>query len=219
MAANIGSTWTVIGNPQIAFIVSKTGVEFGRYLKHMLFPTVFVLTLHIALLHVSYVMGLFRSTLRRSGSTLVPTSDTDDRDHENHHNHDESAQSIEMQVLETAVDADGNSDTQALTQSTSPNPTPSISSSSIVQKQSNTVWMPVLVSVMMFITVVLLLIPAKFASFDLGLVPFAAGLVVVIADKLFLHNASEHVFSQLDWPVLLLFMGLFVWLQVRPFML
>ena len=163
MAANIGSTWTVIGNPQIAYIVSQTGIEFARYLKHMLFSTIFVLILHIALLHTSYRYGLFSGAAGQQAS-FAPLQNTEDDDNSTDASHidadNPSHESLELADLGAEIASDNKPVNDAPKQYT-----------------RSAWWTPPFVSLMMIVTVALLLIPPRYAYFDLGLVPFAAGFL------------------------------------------
>ena len=193
-----GSTWSVIGNPQIALIVSKTGVQFSRYLKHMALPTVVVTIVHIGLLHLSYKKGLFRS----KPSTEAHSFELEQR----------------APMLPTCeLDAGTNDVQEEIVVSTDDvTPTAHTSISLPAWKQDckrAPAWFTYCIGAAMLATVILLLLPSSVGYFDLGLVPFAAGLIIVVIDKLCFNNDSSKVFNHLDWPVLLLFMGLFVWLQ------
>jgi Na+/H+ antiporter NhaD/arsenite permease-like protein len=223
MAANIGSTWTVVGNPQIAFIISKTNVEFSRYVTHMIFASVVVIILHIVLLQWSYRKRLFRTKENAFASlqgdddshALIASRDDHDDDDDDDGSAPKSPPSdaIELSDIRTIHSLPlqgGNSSASDLKERQLVPPTPA-------HHKPASMWMAVFVSAMMILMVVLLLIPNRIAYFDLGLVPFGTALSVVIVDKLYFKNSSDHVFKHLDWSILLLFMGLFVWLEVCLF--
>ena len=54
--------------------------------------------------------------------------------------------------------------------------------------------------------------PLKSLKFNLGLVPFGAAVFTMVADTIFNCKYARDVMIQIDWPVILMFFGLFVWL-------
>lgn len=66
-----------------------------------------------------------------------------------------------------------------------------------------------------FLLVVLLAIPPPpivSFQFDLGLVPLAAGIFTMLADTIINKTYANDAMMKIDWTVILMFMGLFVWL-------
>ena len=83
--------------------------------------------------------------------------------------------------------------------------------------------------------VVLLAIPPPplvSVQFDLGLIPMAAGIFTMLADTILNKTYAHDAMLKIDWTIILMFMGLFVWLggfqntcypqlafdKLRPFM-
>jgi Na+/H+ antiporter NhaD/arsenite permease-like protein len=52
-----------------------------------------------------------------------------------------------------------------------------------------------------------------FPFFILGLVPVGAAIILLVADTLINHRPPILILTRIDWNVLLLFFGLFVWLD------
>ena len=66
------------------------------------------------------------------------------------------------------------------------------------------------------LVVVLLTIPPPptvTADFILGLIPVGASVLTVVADTLLNRKYSYDAIAKIDWGVLLMYMGLFTWLQ------
>jgi Na+/H+ antiporter NhaD/arsenite permease-like protein len=55
--------------------------------------------------------------------------------------------------------------------------------------------------------------PAVRAEFNLGLVPLGAAILTMVVDTLLSKTYAHDVLQNIDWTVILLFMGLFVWLE------
>ena len=65
----------------------------------------------------------------------------------------------------------------------------------------------------MLLVVVLLAIPHSVATFDLGLVPVGMGAFCLIIDGLLNKRTASAVLSTVDWGLLVMFAGIFVWLR------
>ena len=67
------------------------------------------------------------------------------------------------------------------------------------------------------IVVILLAIPppptVPSVEFNLGLVPLGAGILTMLVDTILNKKYAHDAITKIDWSILLLFMGLFVWLQ------
>lgn len=66
-----------------------------------------------------------------------------------------------------------------------------------------------------FLVVILLAIPPPptvNAEFNLGLVPVGAAILTMLADTILLRKYAYDAMLKIDWTVILMFMGLFVWL-------
>lgn len=55
--------------------------------------------------------------------------------------------------------------------------------------------------------------PAVRAEFNLGLVPLGAAILTMLLDTILNKTYAHDVIQKIDWSVILLFMGLFVWLE------
>ena len=54
--------------------------------------------------------------------------------------------------------------------------------------------------------------PLKHVQFNLGLVPVGVAVFTMLADTIIYRKYSRDVMIQVDWPVLLMFLGIFVWI-------
>jgi len=50
-------------------------------------------------------------------------------------------------------------------------------------------------------------------TLNLGLVPVGAAIILLVADTLINHQPPIIILTRIDWNILLLFFGLFVWLD------
>lgn len=72
---------------------------------------------------------------------------------------------------------------------------------------------------LVFVTVVLLILlaipppPLVSAEFNLGLVPVGAGVMTMLVDTLLNRHSAYDAIVKIDWPVIMMFWGLFIWLQ------
>ena len=72
---------------------------------------------------------------------------------------------------------------------------------------------------LMFITVLIVILlaipppPTVMADFNLGLVPLGAGILTMMMDTIFNRKYPFDAIAKMDWAVVLMFMGLFTWLQ------
>ena len=67
--------------------------------------------------------------------------------------------------------------------------------------------------VITFIMVILLAIPPSVAEFNLGCIPLAASILTMLVDTILNQKYAYDVMLKIDWTVILMFMGLFVWLE------
>lgn len=72
---------------------------------------------------------------------------------------------------------------------------------------------------LIFITVFMVILltipppPTVMADFNLGLIPVGAAVLTMVADTLLNRKYSYDAIAKIDWGVLLMYMGLFTWLQ------
>jgi Na+/H+ antiporter NhaD/arsenite permease-like protein len=52
-----------------------------------------------------------------------------------------------------------------------------------------------------------------YLQFDLGLVPFGGAVIIMLIDAIVNRRSAYDAMVQIDWTLILLFMGLFVWLE------
>lgn len=70
-------------------------------------------------------------------------------------------------------------------------------------------WLVVITTVMIGLLAVP---PLKHVTFNLGLVPVGAAVFTMLTDTIVNRKYARDVMVQIDWPVLLMFFGIFVWI-------
>ena len=71
------------------------------------------------------------------------------------------------------------------------------------------VWLIVITAIMIALLAVP---PQKHVKFNLGLIPIGAAVFTMLADTILNCKHARKVMVEIDWPVILMFFGLFVWL-------
>lgn len=66
--------------------------------------------------------------------------------------------------------------------------------------------------VTLLVIVVLAIPPLEYLTFNLGLVPIGAAVLSMFVDTLLHRRHSSNVMTSIDWTLILMFFGLFVWL-------
>lgn len=92
----------------------------------------------------------------------------------------------------------------------------SLSSSSSIStswRQKLFVWWLILITVVLVILLAVPPPPAVKVEFNLGLVPMAAGVMTMLVDTLLNHKYAFDAMMKVDWTIILMFMGLFIWLS------
>lgn len=130
-----------------------------------------------------------------------------------------SVSNIPQEVLPEGDDAtsrspdDGARQDQTTTSSSSSNNNNNNSKPSTNwRKKAFLVWLILITAVM----VILLAIPPPPAiqvEFNLGLVPVAAGVMTMLMDTLLNQTYAFDAMMKVDWTIILMFMGLFIWLS------
>ena len=65
----------------------------------------------------------------------------------------------------------------------------------------------------MVLVVVLLALPHSIATFDLGLIPVGVGALCLAIDGVMNRRGASDILGAVDWGLLVMFSGLFVWLR------
>ena len=92
------------------------------------------------------------------------------------------------------------------------------------EKKKEKKWKKILfftmISIITFLVVALLIIPPITIKpndyqlkFDLGLVPFGGAVIIMLIDCIINRRSAYDAMVQIDWTLILLFVGLFVWLE------
>ena len=181
-SANIGSAATVMGNPQNAYIAATQGINLAQTFLS-LFPAALIgLVVNTGLLYL-YTYFYFLYTQKKYSTVQYQVS---------------------KQLTKSLLD-----DKSLLKFSASV-------IEELKQPAKNKYSGPIFWSLIIFLliaTVVLLSVPAdKSVHFDLGLVPVGCASILMIIDGVLNKQNSSRIVRHVDWGVILLFCGLFVWL-------
>ena len=78
-----------------------------------------------------------------------------------------------------------------------------------IKKRRWNVWLIIITTLLIGLLAVP---PLRTVKFNLGLVPFGAAVFTMLVDTILNCKCAQDVMIQVDWPVILMFFGLFVWL-------
>ena len=74
------------------------------------------------------------------------------------------------------------------------------------------VWL-ILISVVLVVLLAIPPPPTVPVNFNLGCIPMAAAILTMLVDTIINRKYANDVIQKIDWTVILMFMGLFVWLE------
>ena len=238
-SANIGSSSTVFGNPQNAFISSAANIPLLDFFTALLPAAILGLAISIGMLHLIFFRELFRP----------PPPDEEDKE--------EPTEKVELEqvgqpgstipeeraTMQMGMDPSADpylssqiAEEREKMQDTNPRLTPSGSRHSmkaIKEGQGDVEEEPVnrikpfkertwqelvfagwLCFIMLFVVVLLTLPPPPTikSKFNLGLVPLGASILTMLVDSIVNRKYAFDAMARVDWTVVLMFMGLFAWL-------
>ncbi len=199
-SANIGSAATFFGNPQNAFIAasSKNEISLATFFATTLPAAVLGVTLNVLLLYARYYRILFRRQCNKKEEEEIS---------EPPKLNGEAAVSNEESVKIN------NSTEQKLSNSASFDKKEYDSEKSFTDKTwQDWLFLVWLISISV-VVVVLLAIPPSITEFNLGLVPVGAAILTMLLNTILRKVDPRPAITQVDWGLLLMFIGLFVWLQ------
>ncbi|CAF1370772.1 unnamed protein product, partial [Didymodactylos carnosus] len=231
--ANIGSVLTIFGNPQMALIASKT----TSFLRSRLDLKTCVIYIWLPAF-ICWLLNLCFLVLHYYCSTRLRRNSTDDqkmygaRKMSDATNNEISLDPVDIQheiyrdeyTLSPKI---GNSAgkqqrTQSLPTSTMISRSVSVASFSFHDSDhkgdadsfepSNSKFFKCLLVFMIIVVIALLFASNDRVSFDIGLVPIGGAIILMVVDCILNHRSPEKIFHRIDWNVLLLFFGIFVWL-------
>ena len=236
-SANIGSSSTVFGNPQNAFISSAASIPLIDFFTALLPAAILGLAISIGMLHLIFFRELFRP---------APTDEED-----------EPAEKVELEQVAqpgATIPEERNTMQMSLDESKDPylssqiaqerenmqdaNPrlTPSGSRHSMkavkegqtdveedpvnkIKSFKERTWRELVFAgwlcfIMLFVVVLLTIPPPPTVNskFNLGLVPLGASILTMLVDSIINRKYAFDAMARVDWTVVLMFMGLFAWL-------
>ena len=232
VCANVGSAATFFGNPQNAYIASQTtGLSLLIFFQTTLPAAAFGVLIVIGMLYLIYCRILFRNVSEDDDDDTEASNTSEPLQNEASRGRVTTSFCKEHEAMGEAPNASAmvnsaNHDSSAITtvhmeESKQNNSTDvALTSSKQTVSLRNRSWRSLLfLSWLLFITVmvvVLLIIPPRpivNADFNLGLVPLGAGILSMVVDTVLNRNYSYTAIKKIDWGVVLMYMGLFTWLQ------
>ena len=238
-SANIGSSSTVFGNPQNAFISSAANIPLLDFFTALLPAAILGLAISIGMLHLIFFRELFRP------------APPDEEDKE------EPAEKVELErvaqpgstipeersTMQMGMDPSADpylssqiAEEREKMQDTNPRLTPSGSRHSMkaikegqgdaeeepvnkIKSFKERTWQELVFAgwlcfIMLFVVVLLTLPPPPTikSKFNLGLVPLGASILTMLVDSIVNRKYAFDAMARVDWTVVLMFMGLFAWL-------
>ncbi|CAF3627036.1 unnamed protein product [Rotaria sp. Silwood1] len=236
--ANIGSTLTIFGNPQMALIASKSNafvdshsrLELKTCVEYLWIPTFIVWLFNLIFLIIHYHLSQCRSNQTSSEGIPEDTCVVEQSIKQEQPSIfiSTSAKELPQFTERFRLRQLGGIREQRPSILLGKSPLmidrsvsiPSIFSLDQQISENENSFQPSqsrLFKVILFILLVTV-IALLFASndkvyFDIGLVPVGAAIILLIADTLINHRPPILILTRIDWNVLLLFFGLFVWLN------
>lgn len=235
-SANIGSAATVFGNPQNAFIASAAGVNLLEFLMSLFPAAIIGVLVNILVLyvfhwcHISLCFKRCRDSITQPNITAEDTnikndSQVDTKHLEEQTHSDRTAISVPSQKR-TFIQSYSESDINVNKESSIATERNELYNSATANNSLNTnvkkkrsrrqivffIWLG-------FITLLVIILlaipppPVVHAKFNLGLVPLGAAILTMLVDTILNRTYAHDVLLKIDWTVILMFMGLFVWLE------
>ena len=239
-SANIGSSATIFGNPQNAFISSAASIPLIDFFTALLPAAILGLAISIGMLHLIFIRELFG----------VCTKEGDEDEEE------APEEKVEMEHVSQSggsIPEERNTMHMSLDPSVDPylssqiaeerdrmqdgNPrlTPSGSKHSMKVKEASAMedeepvnrikpfkertWRELVFAgwlffIMLFVVVLLTIPPPPTvkSKFNLGLIPLGASILTMLVDSIINRKYAFDAMGRVDWTVVLMFMGLFAWL-------
>jgi Na+/H+ antiporter NhaD/arsenite permease-like protein len=236
-SANIGSSSTVFGNPQNAFISSAAGIPLIDFFTALLPAAILGLAISIGMLHLIFIRELFLRTADEDEEEppqekvemerVAQTSGTIPEER--------NAMSMEMDPSADPYLSSQIAEERDRMQDGNPRLTPSGSRHSIKVKEAQEAeneepvnrikpfkertWRELIFAgwlffIMLFVVVLLTIPPPPTvkSKFNLGLIPLGASILTMLVDSIINRKYAFDAMARVDWTVVLMFMGLFAWL-------
>lgn len=219
---NLGSTLTIFGNPQMALMASKSNafvdqhsrLELKTCVKYLWLPTLIVWSLNL----ISLLLYYHFNRCRISSKDEPPSNDiaiveqvhqTNSIDRSTpvllrytRHWKSKPNESISLEIVPSIID-----------RSVSVASFASMGESMISFRPSDSRLFKIILFILLITVIILLFISNEKIYFDIGLIPVGAAIILLVVDTLINHQAPILILTRIDWNVLLLFFGLFVWLD------
>ncbi|CAM2709196.1 unnamed protein product [Rotaria socialis] len=196
--ANIGSTLTIFGNPQMALIASKSNAFANQHSRLELKTCVIYLWLPVfvvSLLNFAFLLLHHQFALRISNrsSSNLPKKELDsiNQQHLSPLPNKTTRETSSLLNLEQAVSIKPQNDYQP----------------------SNSRLFKSILFIVIIIIIALLFASNEKVRFDIGLIPVGAAIVLFLADAFVNHRSPTVILQRIDWNILILFFGIFVWLD------
>ncbi|CAF0849236.1 unnamed protein product [Rotaria sordida] len=236
--ANIGSTLTIFGNPQMALIASKSNAFVDRHsrfelktcVEYLWIPAFIVWLFNLIFLLIHYHLNQCQSnqtscedepeetsvveqSVKQEQPSIFTTTSTIELPRFTERfrlrrleGTCEQRPSILFKKSPLMVD-------RSVSVASFPSLDEEISENDNTFQPSQSRFFKVILSILLITVIALLFASNDKVNFDIGLVPTGAAIILLVADTLINHRPPILMLTRIDWNVLLLFFGLFVWLN------
>ena len=217
-SANIGSAATFFGNPQNAFIAasSENTISLALFFATTLPAAVFGAFFNILLLYLRYFRVLFRPESIKTSEVELDDNNSADITKPNDSSSETMITDVAQEKKEISDFVNESNDEPKEISDYAPSEKgvePSEERKSFTDKTwQDWVFLSWLI-VISVIVIILLAIPPSLMQFNLGLVPVGAAVLTMLINTILRKTDPHHAIFEVDWGVLLMFYGLFIWLQ------
>ena len=236
-SANIGSSSTIFGNPQNAFISSAAGIPLIDFFTALLPAAILGLAISIGMLHLIFIRELFLQKGDEDEEEPPPEKVEMERVAQTSGTipEERNAMSMEMDPSADPYLSSQIAEERDRMQDGNPRLTPSGSRHSMKVKEAQEAeneepvnrikpfkertWKELIFAgwlcfIMLFVVVLLTIPPPPTvkSKFNLGLIPLGASILTMLVDSIINRKYAFDAMARVDWTVVLMFMGLFAWI-------
>ena len=211
-SANIGSAATFFGNPQNAFIAANSDVSLVIFFAAALPAAILGMTINITILYLCYFRVLFKNTHSQNTRSSNRAEDGNATTVEIKRDEVQTlSQNYGATVEESRVDESSNLVEHSITEPLITKTPPPQDQQRAWRKTLFLVWL-IVVSLILVILLAIPPPPTVPFEFNLGLVPVGAGVMTMLVDTILNREYASEAIRKVDWNVIMMFVGLFVWL-------
>jgi Na+/H+ antiporter NhaD/arsenite permease-like protein len=234
-SSNIGSAATVFGNPQNAFIGSAAGVALIDFFIAELPAALIGVVISVGLLYLIFFRTIFRErsveeevteSIRDGNAIRPPGTLAEERasvamSYDRSDQPNLSGQMAKERDLIYSADKIGygsQGHQNDIKKNIKDEEMDEEEAAKIEPIMQRTIRRKIFIGWLVFISVLLIVLlaipppPVVNAEFNLGCIPVAAAVLTMLADTIINRTYAYDSMLKIDWTVILMFMGLFIWL-------